>query len=99
VTVGVNTNGASAAAKQLSALRTLDPGKWRARVRAALSTAEGHVGDYAGKSGAASRLGVHEMTLFRWLREDRELREVPTANAGMPPRQIKGRKKRDVEAK
>jgi len=102
MTVGVNTNGASDAAKRLGALRTLDPARWRARVRAALSKAEGHVRDYSGKSGAASLLGVHEMTLFRWLREDRELSKAPTAPAGRPaePRQNKGTKeKRRVEAK
>jgi len=97
VAVGVNTLGPSDEARDLAALRRLNPEQWRSRVRSALSRAKGHI---KGEDGAAALLGVHAQTLFRWLRDDRELSKVPTAPPGRAPEErqnkVKQKKNRGV---
>ena len=75
---------AGEAVKRLSALRLLSPEQWRAIVGDALAAAEGHVRDYSGRRGASTILGVSRDTLFRWLREDKQLAKLPTARVGTP---------------
>ncbi len=54
--------------QKLSALRYVDPTRWRAEIIAALQLEEGYVG------AAVKRLRITRNTLQRWLREDSELR-------------------------
>lgn len=70
--------------RELSALKLLNPEEWRALVSAALKAADGHVSDYLGNSGAATRLGVSRDKLFIWLREDPKLSRLERAAVGTP---------------
>lgn len=58
------------AAERLVALRALDTPAWRAEVSTALGAAKGNV------AHAAVALGIGHRALFRWLAEDRKLREA-----------------------
>jgi transcriptional regulator with PAS, ATPase and Fis domain len=57
----------------LGALRVVDVEKWAKQVRQAMKRHEGRVPD------AARELGVSVRTLFRWLAEDRRLKDVERA--------------------
>lgn len=53
---------------KLSALRFVDPTRWRAEIIAALKLTNDNV------EAAAKRLRIHYVTLHRWLAGDAELR-------------------------
>jgi transcriptional regulator with PAS, ATPase and Fis domain len=58
---------------ELGALRVVDAERWAKQVRQAMNRNAGRVPD------AANELGVSPRTLFRWLAEDRLLKDVERA--------------------
>lgn len=62
---------------ELGALRVVDAEKWAKQVRQAMKRNEGRVPD------AANELGVSTRTLFRWLAEDRLLKDVERAASSL----------------
>lgn len=58
---------------ELGALRVVDAAKWAREIRQAMKRSDGRVPD------AARELGVSPRTLFRWLAEDRLLKDVERA--------------------